>query len=117
MQRRTSHLPISPPQERTNCVSIYILTFSGAFFTLLYYLPYYFQVVSGAFPQESGACNLTIIISVSSVALGTIASGVYITAKGHSVPLTIGAGVISTLGAGLVFTLDIGSSSVKWIGY
>jgi len=101
--------------ERTNYIGIiYMLTFGGAFFTLLYYLPYYFQVVSGVSPQESGFRNLSMIISVT---LGTIASGAYITAKRHFIPLMIGAGMVSTLGAGLVFTLDISSSSAEWIGY
>jgi hypothetical protein len=45
---------------------------------------------------------------IISVTLGTIASGAYITDKGHPVPLMIGAGMVSTLGAGLVFNLDIG---------
>jgi hypothetical protein len=54
---------------------------------------------------------------IIAVSLGTIASGGYITAKGHFVPLMIGSGVIATIGAGLVFTLNIDSSSGKWIGY
>lgn len=102
-------------KERTNYIGIiYILTFGGAFFTLLYYQPYYFQVVSGVSHQVSGVRNLSMIISVT---LGTVASGAYITATVHSVPLIIGARMVSTLGTGLVFTLDIGSSSAKWIGY
>ena len=102
-------------KERTNYIGmIYILSIGGAFFTLLYYLPDYFQIVSGISPQESGVRNLAMIIAVT---LGTIASGAYITAKGHFVPLMIGAGMISTIGAGLIFTLDIDSSSGKWIGY
>jgi hypothetical protein len=93
---------------------MYILTIGGAFFTLLYYLPDYFQIVGGVSPQVSGVRNLAMIIAVT---LGTITSGAYITAKGYFVPLMIGAAMVSTLGAGLIFTLDIDSSSGKWIGF
>jgi hypothetical protein len=108
-------IPFRLVKERTNYVGmIYIFTVGGAFFILLYYLPFYFQVVSGVSPQESGVRNLAMIIAVT---LGTIASGSYITAKGHFVPLMIGSGFVSTVGAGLIFTLNIGSSSGTWIGY
>jgi hypothetical protein len=108
-------IPFRLVKERTNYVGmIYIFTVGGAFFILLYYLPFYFQVVSSVSPQESGVRNLAMIIAVT---LGTIASGSYITSKGHFVPLMIGSGFVSTVGAGLIFTLNIGSSSGKWIGY
>ncbi|KAN0110016.1 major facilitator superfamily transporter [Hyaloscypha variabilis] len=107
--------PMRLLKERTNYVGMmYILTIGGAFFTLLYYLPDYFQIVGGVSPQVSGVRNLAMIIAVT---LGTIASGAYITAKGYFVPLMIGAAMVSTLGAGLIFTLDIDSSSGKWIGF
>jgi MFS transporter, DHA2 family, glioxin efflux transporter len=108
-------IPFRLVKERTNYIGmIFVFFLGGAFFDLLYYLPIYFQVVSGVSAQESGIRNLAMIIAVS---LGTIVSGGYITAKGHFVPLMIGSGVISTIGAGLVYTLNIGSSSGKWIGY
>lgn len=108
-------IPSRLVKERTNYIGmLYIFTLGGAFFTLLYYLPMYFQVVLGVSAQESGIHNLAMIIAVT---LGTIASGAYITSKGHFVPLMIGSGVISTIGAGLIFTLNIGSSPRKWIGY
>ncbi|PMD38673.1 major facilitator superfamily transporter [Hyaloscypha variabilis F] len=107
--------PMRLLKERTNYIGMmYILTIGGAFFTLLYYLPDYFQIVGGVSPQVSGVRNLAMIIAVT---LGTIASGAYITAKGYFVPLMIGAAMVSTLGAGLIFTLDIDSSSGKWIGF
>lgn len=108
-------IPFRLIKERINYIGMmYIFTLGGAFFILLYYLPVYFQVVSGVSAQDSGIRNLAMIIAVT---LGTIASGGYITAKGHFVPLMIASGVFGTIGAGLIFTLNIGSSSGKWIGY
>lgn len=108
-------IPSRLVKDRTNYIGMmFIFTLGGAFFVLLYYLPVYFQVVSGVSPQESGIRNLAMIIAVT---LGTIVSGGYITAKGHFVPLMIGSGVIAAIGAGLIFTLNIGSSSGKWIGF
>ena len=108
-------IPFRLVKERTNYIGMmYIFTIGGAFFVLLYYLPIYFQVVSGVSPQESGIRNLAMIIAVT---LGTIVSGGYITAKGHFVPLMIGGAIFATIGSGLVFTLNISSPSSKWIGY
>ncbi|CAG8957742.1 hypothetical protein HYFRA_00000080 [Hymenoscyphus fraxineus] len=92
----------------------FIFFLGGAFFILLYFLPIYFQVVSGVSASQSGIRNLPLIIAV---VIGTIASGAAISATGHYVPWLIGGSVIATIGAGLIYTLDIGTSSGKWIGY
>ncbi|MCJ1474940.1 hypothetical protein MMC13_003600 [Lambiella insularis] len=94
--------------------SMYTISLAGAFFALLYYLPIYFQVVSGVSPSQSGVRNLPLVISVS---LFTIISGNLISIFGHYVPLMIAASVLSTIGAGLIFTLGVGSPSSHWIGY
>ncbi|MCJ1377897.1 hypothetical protein MMC17_000993 [Xylographa soralifera] len=94
--------------------ALYQIFLSGGFFVLLYYLPLYFQVVSGVSPSESGIRNLGLVISVS---LFSIVSGGLITAFGHYVPIMIAASVFATVGAGLVYTLGVGSPSSQWIGY
>ncbi|MCJ1294938.1 hypothetical protein MMC34_006498 [Xylographa carneopallida] len=94
--------------------ALYQIFLSGGFFVLLYYLPLYFQVVSGVSASESGIRNLGLVISVS---LFSIVSGGLITAFGHYVPLMIVASVFATVGAGLVYTLGVGSASSQWIGY
>lgn len=37
----------------------------GSFFTLLYYLPIYFQAIDGASAQTSGVHNLALILALS----------------------------------------------------
>jgi MFS family permease len=93
---------------------LYIFFLGGGFFTLLYYVPLYFQVVSGVDASQSGIRNLPLILGV---VISTIASGGIITATGHYVPMYILSGILGTVGAGLIYTLDIGSSSGAWIGY
>ncbi|KAG9233832.1 putative HC-toxin efflux carrier [Amylocarpus encephaloides] len=92
----------------------FIFFLGGTFFLLLYYLPIYFQVVSGVSASQSGIRNLPLILGT---VLATIVSGGVITMTGHFVPWMIGGGVLATIGAGLIFTLDIGSTSGHWIGY
>ncbi|MCJ1284221.1 hypothetical protein MMC26_003552 [Xylographa opegraphella] len=93
---------------------LYQIFIAGGFFVLLYYLPLYFQVVSGVSPSESGIRNLGLVISVS---LFSIVSGGLITAFGHYVPLMIVSSVFATVGGGLIYTLGVGTPSSKWIGY
>jgi MFS family permease len=93
---------------------VYGIFLGGAFFTLVYYLPIYFQAISGVSPLESGTRNLGIIVSVS---VCTVLSGAMITVFGHFVPWMIVGSILATVGAGLIFTLNTGSSSAHWIGY
>ncbi|KAF2096360.1 DNA repair protein RAD50 [Rhizodiscina lignyota] len=93
---------------------VYQLFNNAGFFVLLYYLPIYFQVVSGVSAAESGVRNIPYVIGIS---LCSIVSGVVITITGEYQILMILGAVMSTIGAGLIYTLDVGSPSSNWIGY
>lgn len=68
-------------KDRTVSVGMaYVFFLGGAWFLLLYYLPIYFQVVSGVSPSQSGVRNLPAIIGVT---ISTIVSGGLISAYGH----------------------------------
>lgn len=94
--------------------SIYAFFLGGAFFTLLYYIPIYFQAILDVKAGESGVRNLALILATS---IFTILSGGLITMTGHFVPFLIGGGVLTTIGAGLIFTLGLASPPSMWIGY
>lgn len=94
--------------------SIYAFFLGGAFFTLLYYIPIYFQAIRDVKAGESGVRNLALILATS---IFTILSGGLITMTGHFVPFIIGGGVLTTIGAGLIFTLGLTSPPSMWIGY
>lgn len=106
-------------------------SFGGSFFTLLYYLPIYFQSVDGVSASQSGVDNIPLVLGVCKLSPGTpsgpdqltdpaictVISGGLITAYGVYVPWLLGGSILATIGTGLVYTLDIGSPSSKWIGY
>ncbi|KAL8883162.1 MAG: hypothetical protein Q9192_007401, partial [Flavoplaca navasiana] len=96
----------------TACLDIVLL--GGGFFILLYYLPIYFQSVSGVSPSESGIRNIPLVVGVS---LCSILSGGLISVFGHFVPLMIAASILGAIGTGLCYTLDLDSPSSQWIGY
>lgn len=102
-------------KDRTVSVGMaYVFFLAGGYFLLLYYIPIYFQVVSGVTASQSGVRNLPLILGTT---IATILSGGLITAFGHFVPYMIAGSIMSTIGSGLLYTLSTTSSSSKWIGY
>lgn len=102
-------------KDRTVVIGMaYIFFLAGGFFLLLYYIPLYFQVVSGVTASQSGIRNLPLILGVI---ITTILSGGLISAFGHFVPFLIAGAVGGTMGSGLLYTLSTNSSSSQWIGY
>lgn len=102
-------------KNRTVSVGMaYIFFLAGGFFVLLYYIPIYFQVVSGVSASQSGIRNLPLILGCT---ITTILSGGLISAYGHFVPFMILGAVGGTVGTGLLYTLSTTSSSSQWIGY
>ena len=95
-----------------NC--LYIFFFAGAFFTLLYYLPIYFQSVDGVSASQSGVDNIPLVLGIS---LCTVVSGALISKSGIYVPFLLVGSALATIGVGLIYTLDIGTPSSHWIGY
>ncbi|KAL8801281.1 MAG: hypothetical protein Q9223_007271 [Gallowayella weberi] len=94
--------------------ALYIFFNAGGIFLLFYYLPIYFQSVSGVSPSNSGIRILPTILGTS---IFTIISGVLISTFGHYVPIMIISSVLGTVGTGLLYTLGSDSPSSHWIGY
>ena len=93
---------------------IYGFLHEGAFVSLLYALPIYFQAVSGVSPAEAGVHNLPFLLSCG---IGSLAAGLLISRFKHFIPLMIWASGGGCIGSGLIYTLDIHSPSSQWIGY
>ena len=91
----------------------YVFFISGGFFSLVYYLPIYFQVIQGIDPLTSGERNLPIFIGCLLCAL----SGFLVVGSGHFVPFIVIGSAIGTIGCGLCYTLDMDTDSSHWIGY
>ncbi|EKG11353.1 Major facilitator superfamily domain general substrate transporter [Macrophomina phaseolina MS6] len=94
------------------CLVSFLL--GGGEFTLIYYIPIYFQSILGASAQDSGVRNLSFIIAVT---IFTVVSGAAITATGYFTPFIVFGAAITTVGSGLIYTLSEASPSSEWIGY
>lgn len=94
--------------------SIFQLFFAGAYWTILYYLPIYFQSVYNVSPIGSGVRNLPVIIALT---ISAIFQGVALSKIGYSTPVMIIGAAISTIASGLFYTLEVTTPVGKWIGY
>ncbi|KAI1116520.1 major facilitator superfamily domain-containing protein [Nemania sp. NC0429] len=86
----------------------------GGEYTLLYYIPIYFQSVLGTSAEQSGVRNLAFIIPVT---LSTVAAGAAVSSTGHFAPLIVFGAAVTTVGSGLMYTWSVYSSANAWIGY
>lgn len=107
-----------PPRIMKNLTvvssSLFAFYFFGSYFTLIYYLPIYFQSIDNASPTDSGVRNLPLILAVS---VFTIVSGFALRNPKLAIPSIIGVAALAVVDDSLLCTLDIGTSSGKWIGY
>lgn len=93
---------------------IYGFLHEGAFSTLLYALPIYFQAVNGVSPADAGIHNLPFLLSCG---IGSLAAGFLVSKFKHFIPLMIWASGGGCIGTGLIYTLNVSSPSSQWIGY
>ncbi|KEF54120.1 uncharacterized protein A1O9_09915 [Exophiala aquamarina CBS 119918] len=94
--------------------SIYQFFLAGSYFTILYYLPIYFQSVFNASPIGSGVRNLPLIITLT---IAAILQGPLLVKLGYPTPILLGGAAIAAAGSALFYTMDINTSTGKWIGY
>lgn len=94
--------------------SLFMFFFGGAYFTVLYYLPIYFQSVFGSSPIGSGVKMLAFIIPLI---ITIILQGAALSAIGIVPVFWIIGSAVATIGCGLFYTMGIHTSTGKWIGY
>ncbi|KAI8810919.1 major facilitator superfamily domain-containing protein [Cladochytrium replicatum] len=107
VEYRVAKQPVIPPAMFINAsvyFSIGVAFFlGGAFFAVTYYVPLYFQVVSGDSATVSG---LKTIPMIAGVVVFSIMSGQIISRTGYLVPFFFIAGTILTVGIGLLSTVN-----------
>jgi len=86
----------------------------STFFVLLYYLPIYFQAVSGTSPTQSG---IRIIPLLATSSIFAIVSGIVISKTGEYQLVAIAGNVLITIGSALTYTLGANARAQEWIGY
>jgi len=89
------------------------VAFGAAFFTLIFYLPLYFQSVKGVSAIKFGIEVLPLLLSC--VLLSMISGGL-ITAVGQFNPFALAGSVLFTIGARLLTTFTT-TPFGKWFGY
>lgn len=88
--------------------------FGGAYFTILYYIPIYFQSVYSNSAIGSGVKMLALIIPLT---IAAIVQGFALSKIGIVPLFWIIGGALATVGSGLFYTMDNNTSAGKWIGY
>lgn len=92
----------------------FVVCLGGSFFSILYYVPIWFQAVKGASATESGIRNLPMILSL---VIMSLISGGLVTALGYYTPWMIASSVFMAIGVGLMSTWEVDTGHAKWIGY
>jgi hypothetical protein len=101
-------------QRTVAAVAWFAAMIGAAFFTLVYFLPLYFQAIKGASAVKSGIMNLPLILSL---VIMSMLVGVSITKIGYYTPFVIAGSILLSIGSGLVSTFTTSTPSSHWIGY
>ncbi|KND04768.1 drug:H+ antiporter-2 (14 Spanner) (DHA2) family drug resistance MFS transporter [Spizellomyces punctatus DAOM BR117] len=108
-------IPASVFENRSVPAIIAIAFFLGAnFFSLVYYISIYFQVVNGDSATKAGLQCIPLILGVS---VTSIVAGQLMSRLGVYVPFFYIGGILLTIGVGLISTLDSTSNRGKQIGF
>ncbi|OHW89826.1 major facilitator superfamily transporter [Colletotrichum incanum] len=86
----------------------------SAFFTLVYYVPLWFQAIQGATPEQSGVRYLALCLAfIFTIFL----SGWGVTKTGYYQPFMLAGTVLLSVGSGLLSTLKVTSGANHWIPF
>ncbi|KAK2017792.1 MFS general substrate transporter [Colletotrichum eremochloae] len=111
---RAMMIPRLIKQRRIISLAMFNLFMAGSFFTFVYYLPIYFQVIGHYSALGSAIQNLPLILG--STVFGIVA-GVLMVPVGHFHVFLISGAVLVAVGGGLTCTLQVGLDTGKHIGY
>ena len=87
----------------------------GSMFSMVYYLPIWFQAIEGVNAMESGVRSIALVLSLTAASL---TAGVTIsTVVGYYTPFMIASSVLASIGGGMLSLLKVDSKPNSWIGY
>ena len=90
------------------------LCLGAVLYTLVYFLPIWFQAIKGASPWKSGAMLIPLLLGMIAT---SIVTGILVTVFGYYVPAMIASSIFMSIGAGLLTTFQTTTGHSKWIGY
>jgi Na+/melibiose symporter-like transporter len=94
--------------------SAFMFFFGGAYFTVLYYVPIYFQSIHNTSAIASGVRMLALIVPLTFAA---IFQGFALMKLGIIPIFWLFGGALATVGCGLMYTMDAETFVGKWVGY
>ncbi|KAF2724191.1 MFS general substrate transporter [Polychaeton citri CBS 116435] len=87
----------------------------GSMFSMVYYLPIWFQAIEGVDAMQSGIRSIALVLSL---VVASMAAGVAVaTVVGYYNPFMIASSVLASVGAGMLCLLKVDSKAGVWIGY
>lgn len=111
---RAMMVPRLVKHRRTFTLALFNFFMAGSFFTFVYYLPIYFQVIGGYSAIGSSVQNLSLI--VGSTIFG-IVGGVFMVQVGYFHVFLLGGAFLAALGEGLLCSLTTQLDTGKYVGY
>ncbi|KEF62586.1 uncharacterized protein A1O9_00559 [Exophiala aquamarina CBS 119918] len=93
---------------------IFLFLLNGSLFTIVYFLPIWFEAVRSETATHAGVSMLPLVISL--VVMSIIAGG-FTQRVGYYMPPILTSPVLTTVGAALLTELKTTTISSKWIGY
>ncbi|RMZ91568.1 hypothetical protein DV736_g1158, partial [Chaetothyriales sp. CBS 134916] len=92
----------------------FAFTLGAAFFTLVYWVPIWFQAIKEASAFKSGIMCLPLVLSL---VIANIISGIGTSTIGYYTPFYYLSVIFSAVGAGLLTTWTTSTGHSEWIGY
>lgn len=92
---------------------IYIAFQGGALYSMVYYLPLYFQAILGDSAVLAGAHNLAFIIPAM---ISVLVAGVVVTNTSMVTPVMVVGSAIGALGCGLCYLFGLDTRTGVWVG-
>ncbi|KAJ7158336.1 major facilitator superfamily transporter, partial [Mycena crocata] len=94
--------------------SWFSLCLGASFFSMVFYIPIWFQAIKNVSAVKSGIDNIPMVLSV---VVFVLLSGGLIAILGYYTPFMILSSVFMSVGAGLLSTFKPDTNSAHWIGY
>lgn len=108
-------VPIRILKQRSIASAVWFSFFnSGAMYTIVYYIPIWFQAIQGLDAITSGIHTIPLVLAL---VFANLFAGLFTRACGYYVPMVICSSIVATVGAGLLTTLQPYNGPKEWMSW
>ncbi|KAL3460667.1 MFS general substrate transporter [Aspergillus heterothallicus] len=93
---------------------VFCVGLGASFFTILYFIPIWFQAIKNASATKSGIMNLPMLLST---VIAAMLAGGLVTTFGYYTQFLFLSPILMAIGAGLLSTFEVDTGHAAWIGY